>query len=393
MSPLFAKFEALLSRAPEAYSAGLVCSLAGRRFIVVSDETGIVDNAMHYLFPSCDERWGDLWMVSVDKISAKVYEGLLSIASDSESVTVKPGFTYCHSKTALGDVFISSEGFANDPHAIVMNGRRLAVVSPNVTEVIARLPARLIREISLRLQQNQGGCFVHGGAVALESGGVAIMGKSGAGKTTALLTLLRCFGSRFVANDRGILTPTGEDLVFDTWPLGVRIGKGTFDMFPELRATADTLQRSENRVVHDKLALEAAKEWGSRLKYELTPLELCHRFDRQAEMTCNTKAVLLPHLELNSEPLRLVRIDDSARAVTIFNEEITEPSDKEYGIGWLGLRTISLAQGAANKRELIDRLLELPIFELVGDPRCIQGSFLDSVQKKLSESAPSFAQV
>jgi hypothetical protein len=244
------------------------------------------------------------------------------------------------------------------------------VVAPQLDETVARIPVRLIREVGLRESQNAGGCFIHAGAVVKSFGGVLVVGASGAGKTTTLLGLLRDSDAQFVANDRGVVSADPEGrIAFHAWPLGVRVGKGTHQSFPELGFALAGLHRSENAFIQDKLAIIAALEWGSKVKYEYTPLELCHRFGREATMACDITAMVIPNLSLNGRKAEFRHIRLSDVATRVLQDEITEPVDSEYGRGWLGVRTITDEEAAYAKERVINHLLTLPTFELVGDPR------------------------
>lgn len=367
-SHISTSLHALFARDISSYAGGIVCNVAGLQFSIGADIQQVVDNAMHYLFPSLATPSDDRWAVSFDEMAETDFDALQSGLNPGTAVAVKAGFAYSRSLVGEVSVFTSAEGFENDPHIIAVRGNRALIISPRATEVVSRLPIRLVREIGLRWRQNRGGCFVHAAAVSLDDVGLMIMGASGAGKTTTLAHLLRLPDARFVANDRGVLSTSFDTIIFDAWPLAVRVGLGTVNSFNEL-SKLDELRRAENRLAHDHIALESARSWGSRLKLEYTPLELCHRFGRHAAMSCRLRAVVLPHLNLSGSKMVLKRVCDPETITDILTEEITEPVDAEYGTGWLGLRTISHEEAIDCKTIMIDQLLKLPVFELVGDPR------------------------
>lgn len=352
------------------YSAGLVCSLGSTRFSIASDQEPVIHNAAHYLLPTTELRTASQWEITLDVVSLAVFEEATREYGAFSVAKVKPGFTYHRETREDIELFRSREGFERSPHLIVKRGKRLAVLAPQLDEIVARIPVRLVREVGLRESQNAGGCFIHAGAVVKSFGGILVVGASGAGKTTTLLRLLRDVDAQFVANDRGVVSANPDGRVaFHAWPLGIRVGQGTHLSYPELCFAMAGLHRSENELIQDKLARLAAHKWGSRVKYEYTPLELCHRFGREATMACEINAMVIPNLSLNGKSPEYRPIRSSDVATRVLKNEITEPSDAEYGRGWLGVRTIADEEAAASKERVLGRLLNLPSYELVGDPR------------------------
>lgn len=366
----------------ESYLHGVICRAFGRMFLIAADEEVVIDNALHYLFPTDCQSVGPQWTITYDSVPLTYFVQACEYASGGEYSEVKPGFSYEFRSVGKLALFRAAKGFERDPHLIIVHHTRVSIVAPESTEVLTRLPIRLLREIGLRLSQNEGACFMHVSCVDRINGGILVVGGSGSGKTTTLMHLMRCEDARFVCNDRAVGRIEGGAVRIDAWPLGVRVGRGTHDSFGELTGPIGALRRSENQLAHGALAERKALDWGSRVKFELTPLELCHRFQRGATMTSLIRHIVYPALSLDDSPLTLVRCEDGSHAICL-DAEITEPFDREYGRGWMRLRTISDEVALSNKQALIVASLELSSWRLVGDPRRVPEAFYQELNNKL----------
>lgn len=92
----------------------------------------------------------------------------------------------------------------------------------------------LIREIVVRLEENDKAVFMHGNGIVLDGKGVILTGNSGSGKTTLMLKLFENnpeqFG--FLSNDRVFITQDGH---MDYFPIPIILASGTAKNSPMLR--------------------------------------------------------------------------------------------------------------------------------------------------------------
>lgn len=85
---------------------------------------------------------------------------------------------------------------------------------------------RIIREILVRLQENDSKFFFHATSFRLNNKGVSLMGNSGSGKTTLFSSIL-LNGGEILSNDRTFIYETNNKIMMDYFPIPVVYKIGT----------------------------------------------------------------------------------------------------------------------------------------------------------------------
>ncbi len=120
--------------------------------------------------------------------------------------------------------------------------------SENAALYWGRKVARQLWLISMRASGST--CIAHSAAAELEGNGVLILGPAGAGKTTAMLALVRDLGWNFVSNDRVVIIKDDRGVAAHNWPSVVDVGPGTLAsryLDPGLSAVKSRCARSGKR--------------------------------------------------------------------------------------------------------------------------------------------------
>ncbi|MBU1092432.1 hypothetical protein KJ836_02060 [Patescibacteria group bacterium] len=147
----------------------------------------------------------------------------------------------------------------------------------------------------------------HAAAVSLNQGGIMVLGKIGAGKTSTVLHLCRKFGAKLIANDLCLVG--GEDtyqILGGTKDFHIRLESARHNLpdlvpfFPE-RSDVDSWS---NKVVFDSVKL------GIELQTQPIPLELVvlvHIDQNQQQLMVQPKSDLVLRLLLNENFSRYIR--------------------------------------------------------------------------------------
>jgi hypothetical protein len=91
---------------------------------------------------------------------------------------------------------------------------------------------RLVRQAMTAQLLHHGAIYAHAAALVHRGVGVLIAGPKGAGKTTALLSVLSMLGADFVTNDRLLLHRDRAALTGYAWPMPLRVGTGSLHAVP-----------------------------------------------------------------------------------------------------------------------------------------------------------------
>jgi hypothetical protein len=113
---------------------------------------------------------------------------------------------------------------------------------------------------AIELLRTRGSYAVHGAGLEREGKGVLVVGASGAGKTTACLSLLRA-GYRCLSDDHPLLCAEGGGTCLLPFPGRIAVTERTVGWFPELRA-AEPDFRSDTRKRSFALETVGGYRWG-----------------------------------------------------------------------------------------------------------------------------------
>lgn len=125
----------------------------------------------------------------------------------------------------------------------------------------------LVRSTVLGNEENHGVVVLHAAVVDLGGRAVVIVGRKGAGKTSAALEMVLHHGARLLSGDKALLLPGGAgvgDVRVAGWPDWPHVGLGTASRFPELVERFDLGARVGE-------ATAAGDLWSMRHKVPLDP--------------------------------------------------------------------------------------------------------------------------
>ncbi len=84
---------------------------------------------------------------------------------------------------------------------------RIYMALPDMTPLVTKLPARVVREILVRQLLNEGYAQLHAAAVSVGGAGLLLVGDKGAGKTSLLIDFMCDVHADLCANDRVLVSP------------------------------------------------------------------------------------------------------------------------------------------------------------------------------------------
>lgn len=234
--------------------------------------------------------------------------------------------------------------FLHQPWLIFRDFERnhFAFFSPASDGESIQEPSRVIRELFSRDLENRGFCLFHSGAVAWGQRGVLIPGRSGSGKTTAVLSLVEHAEASFMTNDCTYvgLYEDSVDLELVAWPEAARVGLGTLHASAKLRKwlNKETMFRYEQEPLdHERLSTLTQRElWSETRDVELTPRELAQTFGSGLAVRAHLKAIVFPRISQESITSE-VSIPRREWIYTVLTGESLTPIDPHYP-DWLGLR-------------------------------------------------------
>ncbi|HEX4788692.1 MAG TPA: hypothetical protein VH372_09545 [Actinospica sp.] len=116
--------------------------------------------------------------------------------------------------------------------------RAAGMVRIQVTERGAMDLVELIRDLTLKAEENAGAAVLHATAAERDGRTVLVAGSKGAGKSTVLLELVEHFGYRIMSGDKAIASLDESGLYVTGWPDYPHLGYGTIAKYPGLREIA-----------------------------------------------------------------------------------------------------------------------------------------------------------
>jgi predicted ATPase len=96
----------------------------------------------------------------------------------------------------------------------------------------------------IELMRGLGACYLHAGCVSDGEKGILLCGASGGGKSTLTYALARA-GFAFLSDDGVFLRRAGSGIEVFSWPEKLKLDRTSCSFFEELRAYADTKQKTE----------------------------------------------------------------------------------------------------------------------------------------------------
>lgn len=189
------------------------------------------------------------------------------------------------------------------------------------SENLAKDTRRLIKDnlISRYLEKNNWVIF-HGGFVSYQGKGILFTGKSGAGKTTALMNLCSD-GAHFVSNDR-VFIRQRSDKGYEVmgWPENINIGLGAAFENSNLRPHIP----KKFSTINDKNVWNLSQKWSLSLK------KFNEIFQNQIQSYCtDLSLIIVPNVSPVTLQNCLIKIDKPQLESLLLKNCLT-PTDSEH---------------------------------------------------------------
>lgn len=251
------------------------------------------------------------------------------------------------------DIFLPDNH--NSQYAIIAQNKIFYLLSAcsQTTQIL-----RILREIILRIHENNGSIFYHAGAVQVQGKGFLISGEAASGKTTLILKLIKN-GATYIANDRVFLhrVKTGIEQIY--FPISMRVGLGTvFNMdelnkivheYPWSRQQTETIDYYNQCVQSENFPFHCTK------KLEITSQELSQIFGVSRLEKSPVNYILFPKLDLRIKN-PTVRLVSPIEAEERLNKQCMTPFDKNWVNSWLYPRNIEIPELRSGADSLIKEL-------------------------------------
>jgi hypothetical protein len=234
----------------------------------------------------------------------------------------------------------------------VREASEITIICCDTPDALMNL-ARHLREIGYRLAENDGWICLHASAADLDGQAVAIVGDSGAGKTTMALALSARHGWRFLANDRLMvrLDPSTGSLRAVAMPCPIRVNSGTLRGLAINDAHEWDLSRPKPG--HDS-------DWSQfrgAAKLNVLPSEWRELAGTDLSPAGSLAAVLLPAPVLDGAEVCIAKHPGPTAAITA---QCMSPDDPVYVTDWLERRTITPELVRAHAHQVVAALTALP---------------------------------
>src|SRR5581483_1436129 len=232
--------------------------------------------------------------------------------------------------------------------------RVLAVVEDAAPPLPGRRLLHAVRELVVRPAENAGGAVLHAGGAVLPGGAaVAVVGDSGAGKTSTVVRLLARFRAGYLANDQLLVTP-GEPPRATLVPMPVRLGRGTVEATPALDAHVAREPPCLPQDAGGAAGLPAA--FAAQAKLELTPSELVAALGTRSHADAALALVLFPRLREGSGPAALRRCTPADALARLRRAVMSTENVRPWLVPWRGGSSAVASRADALCRELAARL-------------------------------------
>lgn len=108
----------------------------------------------------------------------------------------------------------------------------------------------ILRDLIKSQLENNGGVLFHSAAITKDNNSILIIGNKGAGKSTFAFGMAAAFDYQLISNDRTYL---GQNDLLTSFPIDIRLGKGTIDNNVKLKQMVD----GSPKFTHEFASLQA----------------------------------------------------------------------------------------------------------------------------------------
>ena len=196
-------------------------------------------------------------------------------------------------------------------------GRRVSLITPPENLAVRTALMRVVRELAMRHAQHKGGLLLHAAALAVGDRGLILAGAKDAGKTTLLINLLRHGTTRYVSNDRVLVSQALSPARLHGMPTIISIRPGTLELFPRLRQQllASTFHYRLSMEETVRAARRPARPWSDG-RFGVSPAQFCALLGVEPSASCQLSALVFP------------QIAGDERGICLREISVTEASDR-----------------------------------------------------------------
>lgn len=193
-------------------------------------------------------------------------------------------------------------------------GTRVEVVAPSARPSTRIALLRLVREFASDRIASEGMLLLHAAAMEHDGRGLLIVGPKRAGKTSLLIHCLHDPGSRFIANDRAVVSGDG----LRQWRLGgmptvVSIRPGTVELL-QRPAFSAACRWSARMTLGEALVPAGGAPPTPGQPLSISPRQLCHLVEVGCVESSPLRAIVFPRIDTGREGVRIARLSaDGAR--------------------------------------------------------------------------------
>lgn len=209
---------------------------------------------------------------------------------------------------------------------------------------------RIIREIIVRLEENNQKLTMHGTGIAFNGKGILLLGDKGAGKTTLFSKLLSVGENTVLSNDRVFLYVEENKIKMDYFPIPVVYKAGT---------VINNIQLNNFIKIKDYYSVPVSF-WSGKESFPVPLTDLIKIFPNTVlSEKSNVDIIIFSKIIFTRENILNIRELDNQEFISFFYNVCFTPVDTESSREvWIYPRTISNDKIYYNTKYMIDQLIK-----------------------------------
>lgn len=237
---------------------------------------------------------------------------------------------YCYQKGAISAFIFDEENLYASPYYILKVESVLYAVA-KTGKADYRVAARLLRELTYRIQINNYQICLHASAIKVDGFGVLFIGDSGVGKTTLGLYMCQMYGGKFLANDRVLISRNiaEKTLIASSFAYAVKLNRGTL-------VSLDKEQEYSKWNLFDGIPTDGSDwtEFNGNEKLYILPGELKSTLGIDSISTTKIDFIVYPSIENLTNHVIMSTME-------MLQKNCFTPYDKDFPCDWLKICSLS----------------------------------------------------
>lgn len=249
---------------------------------------------------------------------------------------------------------------------------------------------RVIREFSMNHARTCGGHFVHSSAFSLDGKGMIIAGPKNAGKTSLLIYLLQNLPSRFITNDRVLISLNQYKFRLLGMPSVITVSKDTFAMFPQLES-AFAKHRFHHRYTIDEILEENILPYKKETQiFTFSPGQFCTLLKAIPSPGSPLSAVLFPKVSKTKEKMSLKILAPQEASEKLKTAELIKTALPSQSIFNINTHKSYSPKNKLDYEEFTARLAsQIPCYDCILGPPTYESKESIDLIKQILESSES----